>query len=198
MRVYISRSMPKNMSVNEYFALFNMLIKSFDHKHFIFEQVIKRMWAKTWACTAVAVIILVTKSHSNGAAMVGLMKSNTWQTQMWNPTIHVYCRGETAHFTQVAVDGNNKVGCLFLKFESQPRYFTNWACDFGRGTFVYFPVYDQLQPGQTPGQGCTKGTDSKYTSLCNWIFYLTNCLLLSLTETACINSLLPILSINLD
>lgn len=76
-------------------------------------------------------------------------------------------REETAHFTQVVVDGNNKVGCMCLKYEDSPRYFTNWACDFGRGTFVYFPVYDQITAGQTPGQGCTTGTDTTYTALCS-------------------------------
>lgn len=78
-----------------------------------------------------------------------------------------FCRPTTDNFTQVIVDGNNRIGCMCLKYESASRFFTSWLCDFGRRAIEYFPVYDQLATGQTPGQGCKTGTHSKYTSLCS-------------------------------
>lgn len=73
---------------------------------------------------------------------------------------------DTDHFTQQVVDKNNEMGCNCLKYQDGVYFFTNWCCDFGRGTFVYFPVFQTITNGQVAGDGCTTGKDNTYTSLC--------------------------------
>lgn len=54
-----------------------------------------------------------------------------------------------------------------MKYQQGDYFFTNWGCDFGRGTFAFYPIYHQLKNDQKPGDGCKTGTDSTYTSLCS-------------------------------